>query len=89
MTLKSEAKFKENLPCDFKYDMRNLIKFHQTTQKYEDFFLMGSFYPNYTRFAQQKTEELLSMKLSYIMFLNYIMFQLQNYREIMCHDNEG
>ena len=54
MTLKSEAKFKENLPCDFKYDMRNLINFHQTTQKYEDFFLMGSFYPNYTRFAQQK-----------------------------------
>ena len=54
MTLKSEAKFKENLPCDFKYDVRNLINFHQITQKYEDFFLMGSFYPNYTRFAQQK-----------------------------------
>ena len=54
MTLKSEAKFKENLPCDFKYDMRNLINFHQTTQNSEYFFLMGSFYPKYTRFEQQK-----------------------------------
>ena len=33
MTLKSDAKFKEKLTWGFKYDMRNLINFHPTTQK--------------------------------------------------------
>ena len=28
MTLKSDVKFKEKLPCDFKYYMRNLVNFH-------------------------------------------------------------
>ena len=41
MTLKSDAKFKEKLTCDFKYDMRNLVSFHPTTQKSENFFSMG------------------------------------------------
>ena len=35
MTLKSDAKFKEKLICGFKYDMRNLVNFHPTTQKSE------------------------------------------------------
>ena len=43
MTLKSDAKFKENLTCGFKYDMRNLVNFHPTTQKSENFISMGSF----------------------------------------------
>ena len=29
MTLKSDAKFKEELTCGFKYDMRNLVNFDQ------------------------------------------------------------
>ena len=33
MTLKSDAKFKEKLTCGFKYDMKNLVNFHPTTQK--------------------------------------------------------
>ena len=33
MTLKSDEKFKENLIFGFKYDMRNLVNFHPTTQK--------------------------------------------------------
>ena len=54
MTLKSDAKFKEKLTCGFKYDMRNWVNFHPTTQKSEDFISMGSFCPKYTRFELQK-----------------------------------
>ena len=54
MTLKSDAKFKEELTYGFKYDMRNLVNFHPTSQKSENFFLMGSFCPTYTRFELQK-----------------------------------
>ena len=54
MTLKSDAKFKVKLTCGFKYDMRNLVKFHPTTQKSKNLFSMGSFSPKYTRFELQK-----------------------------------
>ena len=54
MTPKSDAKFKGKLTCDFKYDMRNLVNFHSTTQKSENFFSMDSFCPKYTRFELQK-----------------------------------
>ena len=50
MTLNSDAKFKEKLTCGFKYDMRNLVNFHQILQKSENFFSMGSFCPKYIRF---------------------------------------
>ena len=42
------------MTCSFKPDMRNLVNFHPTTQKAENFFSMGPFCPNYTRFQQQK-----------------------------------
>ena len=54
MTLKSDSKFKEKLTCCFKYEMRNLVNFHPTSQKFKKFFLMGSFCPEYTMFEQQK-----------------------------------
>ena len=50
MTLKSDTKFKEKLTCGFKCDMRNSVKFHPTTQKSKNITLMGSFFPNYTKF---------------------------------------
>ena len=56
MTLKSDAKFKEKLTCGFKYDMRNLVNFHTTTQKSEDVFLMDSFCPKYTRYKNKNTK---------------------------------
>ena len=37
MILKSDAKFKLKLTCSFKYDMRNFVNFHLTTQKSEVF----------------------------------------------------
>ena len=43
MTLKSHAEFKENLTCNFKHDMRNLVNFHKSTEKSENFTSMGSF----------------------------------------------
>ena len=54
MTLKSDAKFKEKLTCGFKYDMRNLVNVHPTTQKSENLTLMGSFCLKYIRFELKK-----------------------------------
>ena len=54
MTLKSDVKFKEKLTCSFKYDKKNLVNFHPTTQKSENFSWMGSFCPQYTRFEVKK-----------------------------------
>ena len=45
---------KEKLTCGFKYDMRNLVNFHPTTQKSKNFTLMGSFCPKYLRFELKK-----------------------------------
>ena len=33
MTLKTDPKFKEKLACGLKYDLRNLVNFHPTTQE--------------------------------------------------------
>ena len=54
MTLKSDAKLKEILTCGFKYEMRNLMIFHPTTQTSANFFWMGCFCPKYERFELQK-----------------------------------
>ena len=59
MTLKRDAKFKEELTCGFKYDMRNLVDFHPTTQKYENFILMDFFCPNCMRFELKKYRDLI------------------------------
>ena len=64
MTPKSDAKFKGKLTCDFKYDMRNLVNFHPTTQKSENFTSMGYFYPKSMRFELKNTEDLSFMTLS-------------------------
>ena len=39
MTMKNDAKFEEDLTCQFKIDMRNLIKFDPSTQKSQTFAL--------------------------------------------------
>ena len=54
MTLKSDAKFKEKLTCGFKYDMKDLVNFHPTTQKSKNFTSMGYFCPKYMRFELKK-----------------------------------
>ena len=64
MTLKSDAKFKEKLTRGFKYDMRNLVKFHPATQKSEIFTSIGSFCPKYIKFELKNTEELPFMTLN-------------------------
>ena len=48
------AKFEEKLTCGFKYSMRNLANFHQTTQKSKNFTLMGYFCPKYMRIGLKK-----------------------------------
>ena len=50
MTLKCDAKFKEKLTCDLKNDIRNLVKYHTSSQMSEN--LMGSFCPKYIMFEQ-------------------------------------
>ena len=51
---------KEKLTCGFKYDMKNLVNFHQTTQKSENFILMGDFCPKYVRFELKKHRGVIS-----------------------------
>ena len=64
MTLKSNAKFKEKLTCSSKYDIRNLVNFHSTTQKSENVTLMGYFCPKYMRLELKNKEELSFMTLN-------------------------
>ena len=39
MTMKNDAKFEEELTCQFKIDMRNLTNFDSSTQKSQKFAL--------------------------------------------------
>ena len=64
MILKNDAKFKEKLIYGFKYDMRNLVNFHPTTQKSKNFTSMGYFCPKDMRFELKNTEELSFMALN-------------------------
>ena len=41
MTMKSDAKFNEMKTCSFKHDIKNLVNFHPTTLKSENFTLTG------------------------------------------------
>ena len=54
MTLENDAKFKEKLTCDFKYDMRNFVNIHPTTQKSKNFTSIDYFCPIYLRFELKK-----------------------------------
>ena len=58
MTLKSDTKFKEKLNYGFKYDTRNFVNFHPTTQKSENVTSIFSFYPTYMSFELNNREEL-------------------------------
>ena len=60
MTLKTDAKVKEKLTCGFKYDMRDLVNFHPTTQKPGNFTSMGYFCPKYMRFELKKYRGVIS-----------------------------
>ena len=39
ITMKNDAKFEEELTCQFKIDMRNLTNFDPSTQKSQNFLL--------------------------------------------------
>ena len=54
MTLQSNTKSKEKMTPIFKYDMRNFVNFHPTTQKFQNFTSMGYFCPKYMRFELKK-----------------------------------
>ena len=56
MTLKRDERFKGKLTCGFKYDLRNLVKFHTATQKSEIFTSMGSFWRKYIKFELKKIQ---------------------------------
>ena len=82
MTLKSDTKFKENLTSGFKYDMKNLVNFHPTTQKSKNLTLMGYFCPKYMRFDLKNIVELFSMTLnSDAKFESTLILQFQKWHE--------
>ena len=56
--------FQKKLTCGFKYDMKNFVSFHPTTQKSENSNSMDYFCPKYMRFELKNTDELSSMELN-------------------------
>ena len=55
MTIRNDAKSKEELTCQFKIDMRNLTNFDPSTSKIsKDCTLMGCFWPRYIMFELKK-----------------------------------
>ena len=64
MTLKSDAKFKEKLTCGFKYDMKNLVNSHPTTQKSENSLRRALFVQSMQGLSYENTEELSFMTLN-------------------------
>ena len=42
MTLKSDAKFEEKLTCSLKNDMKNLVNFHHSTGKCQNWDFLGT-----------------------------------------------
>ena len=55
MTMKNDAKFEEELTCQFKIDMRNLTNFDLSTRKSQkNFALMSYFWPKYIMFELKK-----------------------------------
>ena len=58
MTLENDAKFKEKLTCGFKYDIKDLMNFHPTTQKFKNFTFDGLFLSKvYEVWAKKNTRE--------------------------------
>ena len=57
MALKRDANFEEKLTLGSKNDIRNLVNFHPTTQKSEDFTLMGYFCLKYMRFELKEPKD--------------------------------
>ena len=54
MILKTDTKLKEKLTCGFKYDIKNLVNFHPTTEKSEYFTSISFFCPKYISFELKK-----------------------------------
>ena len=54
MALKNDVKFEEKLTLGSKNNMRNLVNFHPTTQKSENFTSIGYFCPKYMRSELKK-----------------------------------
>ena len=54
MTMKSDAKFNKKQTCGFKYDMKDLVNFHPSTQKSESFTSIGYFCRKYMMFDLKK-----------------------------------
>ena len=65
MTLKSDAKFKEKLTCDFKYDMRNLVNFNLPNHsKVQTFNFDGLFLSKVYEVSAKKIQESSFMTLN-------------------------
>ena len=124
--VKSDTKFEEKLTLGSKNYMRNLVNFHPTIRKSNNFTSIDYFCPKYMRFELKKYREVIfhdteqwckiwinpdlvvskmawgigwtfiralkSLKNCTLMgsfCQKHIMFQLENFRGIMCHDTEG
>ena len=64
MTMKNDAKYEEELICQFKTDMKNLMNFDSSTQKSKNLHFNGLLLSKvYNVWAKESTEELFLMAL--------------------------
>ena len=91
LALKSDPKLKEKLTLGSKNGMRNLVNFHPATQKSKNLTSMGYFCPNSMGFELKKKfwKSLKNCTLMGSFYQKHLMFQLESFRGIMCHDTEG
>ena len=81
MALKGDAKFKEKLTCGFKYDVRNLVNFHPTTQKSKNFTPMGYLCPKYEVWAKKIQRSYLSWHWTMMQNLRNLTLWFQKWHE--------
>ena len=56
MTMKKDAKFEQELTCQFKIDIRNLTKFDPSTRKLKKIHFNGLLWPKYITFELKKVQ---------------------------------
>ena len=57
MTLKGNAKLKRKLTCGLKNDIRNLVNFHASSQKSENFQFLGFLLSKAYKFFDEKIQK--------------------------------
>ena len=77
MTLKSDAKFEEKLTCGLENDMRNLVNFHQSTWKCQNW--------GFDEILLSKSRKCMSLKFAEELCVMTIKNDIKFDDELTCH----